>query len=74
MAYNNDENNDEEVDEKIHTIFQIGGSEDIREFSDNKYSNEDKYKEDLKISIASDKENNEYPECDDEGDFLRHQH
>ena len=54
MAYNNDENEDEEVNEEIHAVPQVGGSEDIGEFSDDEDANEYEDEEDFKIGITRD--------------------
>ena len=56
FSYDDDEDDDKEVDEGAHPIFEVPWSKDVGEFSGDEDSDENKDEEDLKVFIPGEKQ------------------
>ena len=70
MAYNYDKDEDKEVDEEVHSIFEICSGEDIGKFSDDEHTNKDENEKYFEIGCSSDYQDNKNPNSNDKRDFF----
>ena len=74
VSDDDDEDSDEEANEQVESVFQRGGDVHVGERSDDEDADENQDKEQFQVCIIGDEEDQQDPQDDDQGDFLRQKH